>query len=118
MPIQHYRASPFLCGPARNSRLLETSGTSDWSSTTVYISTSQFQSALRLHFGMDLAVAFPTEGDEIFLGIMAESTSGYDVVNFQSAREPQDWQRQPSRSKTDRCNDRIFSRSKTEPRAF
>jgi hypothetical protein len=31
---------------------------------------------------MDLAMAFPTESDEILLGIMAQPTSRHDVVNF------------------------------------
>jgi hypothetical protein len=35
-------------------------------------------------FRMNLAMTFPTEGDEIFFGIMAKPTSRRDVVNFQS----------------------------------
>jgi hypothetical protein len=33
---------------------------------------------------VDLPVAFPTEGDEILFRIIAELTSGRDVVNFKS----------------------------------
>jgi hypothetical protein len=33
---------------------------------------------------MDLAMTFPTEGDEIFFSIVAKPTSRRDVVNFQS----------------------------------
>jgi hypothetical protein len=39
---------------------------------------------LRCSIRMDLAVAFPSKGDEIFFSIMAKSTSRRDVVNFQS----------------------------------
>ena len=35
-------------------------------------------------FRMDLAMTFPTEGDEIFFSIMAKPTSRNNVVNFQS----------------------------------
>ena len=35
-------------------------------------------------FAMDLAVAFPTQGDEILFGVMAQPTSGHDVVHFES----------------------------------
>ena len=34
---------------------------------------------------MDLATTFPTEGDEILLGIMAQPASRHDMANFQSA---------------------------------
>jgi hypothetical protein len=32
---------------------------------------------------MDLPVAFPTEGDEVLLGIVPQLTSRSDVVDFQ-----------------------------------
>jgi hypothetical protein len=35
-------------------------------------------------FRMDLAMTFPTKGDEIFFSIVAKPTSRRDVVNFQS----------------------------------
>jgi len=31
---------------------------------------------------MDLAVAFPTEGDEVFFSIIAQLTARRNVVNF------------------------------------
>jgi hypothetical protein len=33
---------------------------------------------------MDLPVAFPTHGDEVFLGIIAQFAARHDVMNFQS----------------------------------
>ena len=35
-------------------------------------------------FAMDLPVAFPTQGDEILFSVMAQPTSGHDVVHFES----------------------------------
>jgi hypothetical protein len=34
---------------------------------------------------MDLSVAFPTQGDQIVFGIMAQLASAHNVVNFQSS---------------------------------
>ena len=35
---------------------------------------------------MDLAMAFPTESDEIFFNVMAQLASRHDMVNFQSRK--------------------------------
>jgi len=35
-------------------------------------------------FAMDLPVASPTQGNEILFSVMAQPTSGHDVVHFES----------------------------------